>query len=1145
MDNNELGVSLGSENTISRLSALESLRAELKTSGVSRWQDHTVAGDLLSGVAWTLCDRDQKVAFESFQFLLEFLPICLGSCEDVVEVAIIPVVIANLGDTKLQIRRQALRVLDVYLQHASGVDSFLESLVHYGLESEDWRARKESAAAIPTLLTKNMLGVKWLPLVSALILRLQDISDVVIKASLAALRHICASHGEDSLAKIVNMLPGLSRQIFKKFETRILNGKTLDQLTSGNIANLGMHAQRQRYIVAETKPDETPTPSQPTVLPSPPCSAKTTMNITSSQEVNKEAAATDVTFGVIPTILVNELRIKTDWRRRSMAADSLLRYITSMEKTEPLIPHLKDLIEFMRTLLEDVHFRIAMTALQAFGELVSKLGPHMQPVLVLTTSCLVEKLGDNKLALRQAVAKVLLRLMGAVNPESVLLLCLEHVGTENPKIREEVVNLVANAILVFPDAGWNYLVLVTNLIDRLDDNKPRVKCVTIEVFAVMAAMIEPTPILNFVRDLGVNEETIQLLEFRFMDPSLPQLNSDQLIEHIVSRSNMTTPLPLSATPTRERAASALGRTNSRVVSRSAPVLPQPFLAQPDPGSSETVLRTNVRALDRALSASSQSELIDDGAGPRGATAKGPQMPWERPRSNAANRFSYHGDMQRAIDESMSTVRRVRSFSDSQEPSNADTGVGNTRGFGTLGLHLTTEPHLDARDPILTNPHMIVEGHSSANGHHPSQWEHGRDVNSNADRYPASSKPNIGRPELASSSRYSLEEIPADVVSKDQFPARRTRFRGSMVPGPTAMDGEEPVIRRSRDADKRRTSTNGIPPAAELPLHDSGIAVDNGLTARRADLFSGRPAVSSFDTVDRPSLHRATTSPRKKLSAPQKGESPASAPPGTVTKRGLASLEATYNLALQQLRGNPDWNVKVEALETVKTVLDECPTIVTADLHDLILAVVATVHNLRSSVSKHAITILHTMYSKLGKTMEADLDLTVGSLMKKVGEGTGFILEEVDKALLAMTNAVSPTRGVAALLLSAEHKNPVVRMRVACLCCKVVTDMSQSQAARYVHSYGDAGKLFTALVQFLREGMAETRNAAKRIIIYLSEMPDFNRALEKVLAMKQANEIREALKSSSRSPSVPSVPVRSPSKRTIIKPRDVREAPKYV
>ncbi|KAJ3147146.1 hypothetical protein HDU89_005743 [Geranomyces variabilis] len=1172
MENHELVVSLSSENIIARLSALEGLRAELKTSGNSRWQDHTVAGDLLTGIAWTLCDKDQKVAFESFQFLLDFLPTCLRGCEDVVEVAIIPVVIANLGDTKLQIRRQALRVLEVYLQHATGVDSFLESLVHYGLESEDWRARKESAAAIPSLLTTSTASVKWLPLVSALILRLQDISDAVIKASLAALRHICASTGDENLAKIVNLLPGLSRQIFKRFETRVLNGKTLEQLNSGIYSNPSPYLSRQRSVASNSKDDvkplltpeplhlsqpqsdvrpqsQQPLPHEPSVLPSPPCSARATMPqppiSAPSTVVEADVASRDLTFGAIPTILVNELRIKSDWRKRSIAMDNLLRYISNIGTIEPVVPHLADFVEFMRMLMEDPHFRIAMTALQAFGELIAKAGPEMQRALPAATACLVQRLGDNKLALRQAAAKVLIRLMRSVNPEPVLLMCLKHIGDENPKIREEVANLVANTVLVFPETSWNYLLLVSQLIDRLDDNRPRVKIATIEVFAVMAAMVNPGVILTLVRDMGVNEDTVQVLDLRFKDPSLPQLNGDGLVEHVISRSNMTTPLPLSASPTKERPPSARPLSATKVHSNSAPSIPQPFLAQKDVVVTQTP-PMNSRAVDRALSASSQSELIDDGH--QAAPAK-PKMPWERPRSNAS-RFSFHGEVHRVINESLSSARRARSFSEAQDLSHADFTPGLLKAHEKAGQSVAPDPS----ETITYHRNLITD--ASLNRTQPSIEAQAKEGRPSPDRYSGATRARMDRAELLRTDSAAADPTP-DINAQDQVPARRSRFRGAMVQGPTAhfsktdsaVENEvaEPSIRVPRGLPERRrfSSESGVSPAAEIPLRDVPFASEGADSRRSSGSIShGFGSGSSSSVAEgetRPFLHRATTSLPKKFGAPPKQESPASAPPSTLSKRAPASLEPAYSLALQQLRGHPDWNVKVDALEVIKTVLEECPGLLTGNLHELNLAIVVTVHNLRSSVSKHAITILHIMYAKLGKAMEADLDLTVGSLMKKVGEGTGFILEEVDKALIVMTDNVSPTRAVAALLLNAEHKNPVVRMRVACLCSKVVTEMSQAQATRYVQSYGDAGKLLTVLVHFLREGMAETRNAAKRIIVCLAALPEFNKALEKVLQMKQANEIREALKSALRAtsggvPAVPSIPSRSPSKRSIIKPR---------
>ncbi|TPX70560.1 hypothetical protein SpCBS45565_g01639 [Spizellomyces sp. 'palustris'] len=1211
MDDNELILACTSQNAIARLSALETLRADIKTSG-SKWAHNATATELLSSIAWTLCDSNPKIAVESFHFLLDFIPTNLRGCESVLEYAVIPVLINSLGDIKLQHRRLALQVLKVYLEHTSSVENMLEALAHYGLESEDWRVRKEAAAAIPMLIPTNIPGLNWQPLIGALVNRLRDISDVVIKGAILVLRHIGLTIGDVVLMNVINRLPGLSRQLFRQYQEKILvHGEAGTTNRIGGVDTGPRGSPERPKCLSPREPARTPSRNsqfqETALLPSPPHSAKTRV-----VPMEPQLADTDVAFGLIPVVIVQGLHSEVDWRRRSMAIENLHRCVIAADDVVPLLPFLDQFVDFLAPFLGDANFKIVMTTLRILSDLTTRVGSAVRPNLEKTVHCLIQILGDAKVAIRQAAAKLVLQLMHVTAPELVLTIVLRYARHDSPKVREEIVNIVTTALLTFPEAQWDFPCIIKELLGTLKDGKAKVKYVTVEAYSVVAATLSPNRMQEILRGFGLDEETLHLLDLRFMDRTLPTLNSEGSLEHIISRSTVTTPQPM-ASPTKEHPTSPTGKALTRVNSKSAPSLAgRPLLAQRT-GNFEEALQGHLRALDRALSATTESPK--EGTKSRGQTARTIKLPWERPRSGTKYRYSFHGDMHRSQNEASQDGHRVRSFSDSERI----LGHGPTAGSQTAG-------HLPSGDDIKNDYH-ISEGSPASFDDAATQGKSQASLRMNS--YPSKTQPSShrqstlaglrrARPKLTThwnqseddfrtdGKEYPLGDHPqsqsapwllSDVSSRDSsaaditllttHPTTMSPLPFSSAPTPdldSQWDGQPrdmtkptAIHRNTSNTGNRASITTfgtaeGASPAAECS-EPNGKSPDNSIACKRSatvensnglnpfrNRSSEAPSKTQTDgqvedgsrTFAHDSSQRAASSPQKKFhaAAMTREEPPASAPPGLQRTKTSKNFEQDYRLALQQLRNNPDWTVKVESVEKLRIILAEYPPLFNGNLHELLLAVVATVHNLRSSVSKHAIAFLHDMYMHLGKAMEADLDMTVGSLLKKVGEGNGFIVEEADRALSAMCDTVNPSRSVGSLLLFADHKNPAIRMRVASLMGRVVTGTSEAQAARYIQSYGDAGKLLTALVQFLRDGLAETRNAAKRMLLFLSQLPDFNKVTEKVLAIKQVNEVHEALKSatgrestvSTRS-AVTGALVRAPSKRNVKKPReksDVRD-----
>ncbi|KFZ52967.1 Protein FAM179B, partial [Podiceps cristatus] len=128
-----------------------------------------------------------------------------------------------------------------------------------------------------------------------------------------------------------------------------------------------------------------------------------------------------------------------------------------------------------------------------------------------------------------------------------------------------------------------------------------------------------------------------------------------------------------------------------------------------------------------------------------------------------------------------------------------------------------------------------------------------------------------------------------------------------------------------------------------------------------------------------------------------------------SKPEMALTEALTFLA------DDDWEKKIEGLNFVRCLSAYHATILTTKLHETSLAVAQEVKNLRSGVSRAAVVCLGDLFTYLKKSMDQELDNTVKVLLHKAGESNTFIREEVDKALKAMVNNVTPARALCSLI----------------------------------------------------------------------------------------------------------------------------------
>uniref|UniRef100_A0A8D2BA03 TOG array regulator of axonemal microtubules protein 1 n=1 Tax=Sciurus vulgaris TaxID=55149 RepID=A0A8D2BA03_SCIVU len=226
-------------------------------------------------------------------------------------------------------------------------------------------------------------------------------------------------------------------------------------------------------------------------------------------------------------------------------------------------------------------------------------------------------------------------------------------------------------------------------------------------------------------------------------------------------------------------------------------------------------------------------------------------------------------------------------------------------------------------------------------------------------------------------------------------------------------------------------------------------------------------------------------------------------------RPFSKPEIALTEALRLL-ADEDWEKKIEGLNFIRCLAAFHSEILNTKLHETNFAVVQEVKNLRSGVSRAAVVCLSDLFTYLKKSMDQELDTTVKVLLHKAGESNTFIREDVDKALRAMVNNVTPTRAVISLINGGQsHLHIAVRRCTAQHLSDVVEFM---EPERILSGTKDmAERLLPAAAKFAQDSSQETRYYGRKMLFLMMCHPNFEKMLEKYVPSKDLPYIKESVK----------------------------------
>ncbi|XP_035291861.1 TOG array regulator of axonemal microtubules protein 1-like isoform X2 [Anguilla anguilla] len=217
----------------------------------------------------------------------------------------------------------------------------------------------------------------------------------------------------------------------------------------------------------------------------------------------------------------------------------------------------------------------------------------------------------------------------------------------------------------------------------------------------------------------------------------------------------------------------------------------------------------------------------------------------------------------------------------------------------------------------------------------------------------------------------------------------------------------------------------------------------------------------------------------------------------------------------ELLGMDDWEKTITGLNIINSVVQSHPDILVPRLHDVCHTLILEVMNLRSCVSRVAVSTLGMMYAQLQKKMDAELEVTAAALLQKVGIANEFIRQDVDAALDSMVQNCSVAFVIKALLAGGlRHLNSVVRK---CASQHLLNLVEMTDAARLLSdTRGITECILPTAARLAQDASQEVslfsfRHFGRQVLVFMAPHPDFDKMLRKYIPAKDIPEIRDIVK----------------------------------
>lgn len=707
------------------------------------------------------------------------------------------------------------------------------------------------------------------------------------------------------------------------------------------------------------------------------------------------------------------------------------------------------------------------------------LGVEISDNVEYFVSLLMPCFSNSKVAIRQACASAIMNLMECTDPNIALGFILNYSRDEQSKIRMEVFNLITMIILSFPKKHIDSDQLFSHLHAGLKDDRAKVRYHALEACAVLAHQIKPRDILLTFDKKDV--DLIELLEMRLEDQRMPYMNVEGGLEHIVSTKLQGLNEPLSPVKL---------KVKKSEISYSV------F------GSYRSI----------ADNGDGYADDIENAFNTIGRIANEMNVDWTNSNEGIDNGFHVLSTPEKTLTNLFTPSKQNQTLTTLEYLDK------NIRDSPNEDSEQSLAPKKGKRSPIKVRQlARTIKASSPSIESTPNSLEY---LDNDIPQYEPVSVEKV-TPKVANVRKSPIKVRQLARNIKSLSPAIEYKQLNTLQSfDEVFLEIEnEPSITNSPNSKHVKSSpikkrqlartTKDHSPEFELDISTEIdlIIVNNDIDRNNSNFHeSNHTAEDNFNKSPSPKRKSSVIKVRQlaRNCVVAESSSPVPEKQHLMTEKRLREILAEIK--------DTDWLVSQKALGEFLECIPHHGTWVGTHISDISLAVISQVQNLRSTVSKIAIQSFSKCFQTIPKQMEPCLDSVASSLLKKVGEGNSFILEEIDSALEIMCEHMSPIRTIASLMVNSNSKNAQIRMRVSILIDKVISKMTMATLDKMIKSPKECERLLPGLAVFLREGLVETRNAAKHSLYLMSQIPDFvDVRLSKILNIASTSEVKEMLK----------------------------------
>ncbi|XP_049689841.1 TOG array regulator of axonemal microtubules protein 2 [Accipiter gentilis] len=206
----------------------------------------------------------------------------------------------------------------------------------------------------------------------------------------------------------------------------------------------------------------------------------------------------------------------------------------------------------------------------------------------------------------------------------------------------------------------------------------------------------------------------------------------------------------------------------------------------------------------------------------------------------------------------------------------------------------------------------------------------------------------------------------------------------------------------------------------------------------------------------------------------------------------------------------DWEQKMKGLFSVRRLAICHSEVLLCRLHDVSLAVTKEVNNLRSKVSRFAISTLAELFRTMKKHMDHEVDEVARVLLHRMGDSNEFIQKAADRSLGIMVETVTPARAMTAFMATGvQHRNVLVRR---CAAKHLVTAMERIGAEKLLSgARATTDVLVSTLVKLAQDSHPDTRCYGRKMMNILMNHRKFDRYLKQSVPSRDLEDVMATLK----------------------------------